>query len=169
MTIEHKSFELEGFLKEEEARSISITERVVGRTFKVNTSIGGSRWMGRFLCETSVGDLNLLRYSDSRVSIVGCVQRNRGGVYVEFSCFIKGEKGRKVLCFPGGVDFDGWATAGSAFMRLVDKWESTDRIPFHNPKNFKIEDEEDGVRQLKPKVWPGSAQNERTAMNKEKL
>ncbi|KAF5204589.1 hypothetical protein FRX31_005825 [Thalictrum thalictroides] len=152
VAVEHKSFEMEGFPKEEEAKIISMTERGVGRTFRISTSIEGARWMGRFLCECSVGDFSTHHFSDARLSIVGCVQRNKGGEYIEFSCFKIGEKGRRVLCFPAGVDCDGWASAGSAFINLVDKCSSAHKKV--DKQSLLVEGDDEEFNTPITKEWP---------------
>ncbi|KAF5206320.1 hypothetical protein FRX31_004094 [Thalictrum thalictroides] len=60
-----------------------------------------------------------MRFQDEVVSILGCLKTNEKGRYAHFTCFTKSTKGKgKILCVPAGVEKDGWAVAGLAFLGL---------------------------------------------------
>ncbi|KAF5200061.1 hypothetical protein FRX31_010352, partial [Thalictrum thalictroides] len=122
VVVENKTFILELYRGAREAQAATIIEKGRGRAFRANTTEGGARWMGRLLCECSVTSCKSDRYQDLRVSIVGAVRNNRKGSYLEFQCFEKGSKNfNRILCFPAGVDKEGWAKAGSTFLSLLDR------------------------------------------------
>ncbi|KAF5188026.1 hypothetical protein FRX31_022386 [Thalictrum thalictroides] len=121
-TVEQKSFEMEFEKDNAESMRVSLVERSLGRTFKATTSEGGARWMGGYLCECSTKFLKSMRYHDSKVVVLGCIQKNERGEYVKFTCFSKNLKGSgQVICFPAGVEEDGWAVAGLTLLSLFDR------------------------------------------------
>ncbi|KAF5187678.1 P-loop containing nucleoside triphosphate hydrolases superfamily protein [Thalictrum thalictroides] len=118
--VESKALELSRWGKWDKSEEVMVTERSNGKVFKASTSVWGGRWIGKFLCECSVGRDALSRYADEWVSIVGIPRRNRMGSYAEFSLFKRSNGKRRIICVPEGIDVDGWAQTGIAMLGLFD-------------------------------------------------
>ncbi|KAF5180842.1 hypothetical protein FRX31_029571 [Thalictrum thalictroides] len=144
VVIEQKSYELEFIQANRRAMQVTVVERAMGRTFRTNTSEEGAKWMGTFLCEASVKEVKPLWYQDDSVSIMGGIQQNEKGAYVRFTCYTKNTGGKgKVLCFPAGVEKDGWAVAGLSI------WALFNQDPQSNQRNKQFSAQDKGEE-----VWP---------------
>ncbi|KAF5187273.1 hypothetical protein FRX31_023139 [Thalictrum thalictroides] len=157
-SIEQKSFEVEIDRSNREEFQASFLERGKGRVFQASTTVGGARWMGRYLCEASVKSLDPLRYQDPKVSVVGCIKNNDRGLYVEFVCRIKNNKALgKPLCFPTGLERDGWAVAGLSVLDLLGQ-ETKEGEETRNP-GVKILERKKEVPAPSQNLQPGVSKN----------
>ncbi|KAF5200873.1 hypothetical protein FRX31_009539 [Thalictrum thalictroides] len=119
VAIENKAFEFNRGRSRDKAVAISITERTRGKVFRATTSESGCHWMGKYLCESSVGINQQLRYCDDWVSIIGSPRHNVNGGFVEFVLFKKSDGRKKVICIPQGEENVGWMQAGIALLAVL--------------------------------------------------
>ncbi|KAF5186587.1 hypothetical protein FRX31_023826, partial [Thalictrum thalictroides] len=122
--VEGKSFEVEWWGSVPTWDKVNLIERSNGKVFQCKTSIAGGRWIGKLLCQLSMGTSEIgvvFRYTDDRISKIATMKENTRGLYLHVQCFVAGEGAKKrILCFPAGSTLKGWADLGTKIRQLLN-------------------------------------------------
>ncbi|KAF9616548.1 hypothetical protein IFM89_030009 [Coptis chinensis] len=122
--VEGKSFEFEWWNNSSGAEEVSLIERGINGVFKWSVSLGAAKWLGSFLCQSSLGSIKSgppLNFWDGYTKMICSIRSNIRGDYINMLLISRGRDSRpKTLCFPAGSDTEGWAEVGSKLLKLLD-------------------------------------------------
>ncbi|KAF5202027.1 Cytochrome p450 [Thalictrum thalictroides] len=101
---------------------VEIIERGRGRVFSSKLTVTGARWLGKLLCQISVNSTakgTTFIHEDRHYKIKAIVKSNEWGLYVH-SLITSKKKGSRsaCLCFPSGLNQEGWALFGEKIRDL---------------------------------------------------
>ncbi|KAF5205433.1 hypothetical protein FRX31_004980 [Thalictrum thalictroides] len=138
--VDGKSFEIEWKTYEAEGGNVHLTERVEGRIFRCQTSTEGGRWIGKLLCQISLGSTmvgTVFRFVDNYLSMIGTVRVNRRGLFLQVEFILKQKTSSKwFLCFPAGVQRKGWTNLGGKLVDLLSGRRSGPSFNFPGRQEF---------------------------------
>ncbi|KAF5204921.1 hypothetical protein FRX31_005492 [Thalictrum thalictroides] len=120
--VEGKSFEIDHWRNSEPQDEVEIIERGRGRVFSSKLTVIGARWLGKLLCQISVNPTakgTTFIHEDKYYKIKASVKSNEWGLYVHCLITLKKKGSRSAcLCFPSGLNQEGWALFGEKIRDL---------------------------------------------------
>ncbi|KAF5195531.1 hypothetical protein FRX31_014882 [Thalictrum thalictroides] len=122
--IEDKSFQIEWVRFANRDEEVELVERSRGGVFTAKISLEGGRWLGKLLCQISLGLTQvgtMFRSIEPFGAITGVVEANDRGHFLRLVIFHRsaGKKFR-TLCFPAGRDFESLGSLGADLRNLLD-------------------------------------------------
>ncbi|KAF5196588.1 hypothetical protein FRX31_013824 [Thalictrum thalictroides] len=103
---------------------VSITERRGGQRFLGCFSINGCKWLGKLLCQASLGSTSVgsaFRLVEDNGSVTGTIRSNRRGNYLQVVTHSRSRpRAFPTLCFPEGNKGDGWGLLGSKLRSMFE-------------------------------------------------
>ncbi|KAF5184429.1 hypothetical protein FRX31_025985 [Thalictrum thalictroides] len=122
--IEEKSIEIEWLREDNRGGYVLIKESSRRGVFRAELSLDGGKWLGKLLCQISVGLTSLgtsFRLPETMGSITGTLKENRGGRFLQLTIFRRGaQKKFSTICFPEGRGSKGWGAVGSDIRALLE-------------------------------------------------
>ncbi|KAF5203528.1 hypothetical protein FRX31_006884 [Thalictrum thalictroides] len=122
LRVEDKSFEFEVLNGGKDG--FSVIEKGVKGTFKGRMDTQSCRWLGKLLCQISIGDFEpglAFRTMEDLRSITGTVRKNRSGLYLQILIVARGRRNSFAnLCFPSGENRKGWALLGTSIRSIFE-------------------------------------------------
>ncbi|KAF5195520.1 hypothetical protein FRX31_014893 [Thalictrum thalictroides] len=141
--VEDKSFDLEWWKDAPAFEEVGITERCRGRVFTCLMFVSAVRWIGKLLAQMSVdpsSNGSIFKGGDDLTSLIATLRENSYGRYVQILIGRTRSRVRgKCLCFPAGVNMEGWATVGAKIRGM-----------FQELRNHRILQPNVGVRRDNP-------------------
>ncbi|KAF5189408.1 hypothetical protein FRX31_021005 [Thalictrum thalictroides] len=131
--IEDKSFQIEWVRFANRDEDVALVERSRGGVFTAKISLEGGRWLGKLLCQISLGLTQvgtLFRSIEPFGAITGLVEANDRGYYLRLVIFHRSAGNKfRTLCFPAGKDFESWGSLSVDLRNLLDSGTRLQPLP----------------------------------------
>ncbi|KAF5206963.1 hypothetical protein FRX31_003450 [Thalictrum thalictroides] len=131
-SVEGKTFIVVWNRSIQRGETLAVTDNRGGRSFFAVFSSEGGRWVGKLLCQISMGTTKvgtIFRFPESNGSIAGILKENQRGQYIQVTIHSRSSPREfATICFPTGLNGEGWSFLGEKIRTLLDTREGTKRV-----------------------------------------